>query len=146
MVSLWSGEVVALERKCYLAKLGIGSKWYKFRPWWVLFYMYCKSGNFREYLIFANGVKRHICHVSNSHWSINDLHQLTTDWFRHVARILFSRNFAYAATFLESKPSRNFRIYSINSTCGPGQFAKNWILVLEWSFSHVRLKRCCFCV
>ena len=24
---------------------------------------YCKSGNFRENLIFANGVKRHICDV-----------------------------------------------------------------------------------
>ena len=28
--------------------------------------MYCKFGDFRENLIFANGVKRHICHVKNS--------------------------------------------------------------------------------
>ena len=39
---------------------------------------YCKSGNFRETFIFANGVKRHICEAENSrlghdlHISVND--------------------------------------------------------------------------
>ena len=32
----------------------------------IRFNLYCKFGNFRENFIFANGVKRHICHVKNS--------------------------------------------------------------------------------
>ena len=32
----------------------------------IMFSMYCKFGNFRENLIFANSVKRHICDVKKS--------------------------------------------------------------------------------
>ena len=35
----------------------------------MMFYLdskYCKFGNFRENLIFANRVESHICHIENS--------------------------------------------------------------------------------
>ena len=63
---------------------------------------YCRFGNFRENLIFANSIKRHISDLKNSrlmqglHISINDRVILP---FREV---LFSRNFAYAK-FRENK-------------------------------------------
>ena len=33
---------------------------------WVVFFLYCKFGNFRDNFIFANSVKTHICDVENS--------------------------------------------------------------------------------
>ena len=62
--------------------------------------IYCKFGNIRENFIFANSVKRHICDVKmrlehDLPRSVND--RVVCVFF---ARILFSRNFAYAVSAL----------------------------------------------
>ena len=64
---------------------------------------YCKFGNVRENFIFANIVKRHICDPQSSRLR-HDLHVSVNDGvnLRYFARVLFSRNFAYAK-FRENK-------------------------------------------
>ena len=65
--------------------------------------MYFKFGNFRENLIFAYGVKRHICDVKNSRQrhdlpiSVND--RVISPFHEGFS---FPRNFAYAK-FRENK-------------------------------------------
>ena len=75
--------------------------------WIIQHLIYCKCGNFRENLIFANSVKRHICDVKNSRLC-HDLPTWVNDRMILPFREgLFSRNFAYAK-FRENKPSRKF--------------------------------------
>ena len=71
-----------------------------------------KIRNFRENSIFANSIKIHICDVRNSRvghdlpTSVNDSGFAISRGFI-FAKVLFSRNFAYAK-FRENKPPRKF--------------------------------------
>ena len=42
------------------------------------------------------------------------LHQLTTEWFPHFARVLFSRNYAYAK-FSEIKTLLKFPTFTVST-------------------------------
>ena len=72
------------------------------------FVIYCKFENFSENSIFANSVKRHICHVKNSvlghdlPTSVNDRERV-----RHFARRNFTSNIA------KIKPSQKFPNFSV---------------------------------
>ena len=74
----------------------------------ILDHQYCEFGNFCENFIFANSVKRHICHVKYSRlW-----HDLTTS-VKDKRVFVISRGFYFRETphprsFAKIKPSRNF--------------------------------------
>ena len=71
-----------------------------------LYKRYWTFGKFRENFIFANSLKRHICHFKNSRQGHDfNIYQQMTEWSRHFARILFSWNFA-SAKFRENKTLR----------------------------------------
>ena len=80
---------------------------------------YCKFGNFRENLIFAYSVKRHICDVKNLRLrydlpiSVNDRVILP---FRED---LISRNFAYAK-FREYKTLAKISEFTVSIHCHCG--------------------------
>ena len=75
---------------------------------WVLQCKCCKSENFRENFIFASSVKDVFAVLKIRDKGMIYLYQSTIEWFRHFARILFSRNFAYMRSFSKIKPSRKF--------------------------------------
>ena len=72
-------------------------------------YMYCKFGNFRENIIFANSVKRHICDVKNLRLR-HDLPISVNDTDFAISRGFY---FTKYAKFREYKTLAKIRIYSI---------------------------------
>ena len=63
---------------------------------------YCKFGNFRD------NFKRHICDMKNCDLGRIYSYRKRTERIRHLARILFSQNFAYMRSFAKIKPSQKF--------------------------------------
>ena len=93
--------------------------------------VYFRFGNFRENFIIANSIKRHISDVKNSRLrqdlpiSINDRVMLP------FARVLFSRNFAYAK-FREIKVLAKFSEFTVHHTVNvqlPSVWCKEILLV-----------------
>ena len=71
---------------------------------------FCKFGNFREYFIFANSIKMHICDVNNSRLG-HDLSISVNDRVISPIRegfILTKLRIFICEVFAKMKPSRKF--------------------------------------